>query len=489
MALICNCNYPKSTWTILLGMIISGSLRSVAVKIVYQSGFEAPLTITLLYLLGQSLSLVVYKVDANMDIDVDIGSLRRKWNWKWKWNCFCIGRRMHRHHQLVRDEIDSNKEEEGEDQTQIQIQKVVKDEQKADRHGGNKVIENRGSKALNGSTHGLTVQSEERIQWIHSVPWYVKPSIPALFNLLNSTLRWLSLVYIVASVAEMLFSGLELALSVVAARIFRGRRVSLARWAGVGFVTASVLIIGHVQSSSSSSSNKKEVFLPTPLLDKASADDDDESSINSIMNQNATEEWNYSLFGLFLIILQSILSVSQDMTEEIFMQAADFPPTLMLGLEGAYGLVFGLILYFTIGAKSGVEDPSRTLQLVRADREIIRWMAGLTLLFLLTGIFNIKATEVTSAMTRNVWKNFRTVLVWILSLSIFYLGLNPNYGEAWLNPESIYILLAFIIMFIGIIIYYWDKANHKEQEEDRTDVMDESALKNEGKSPELVELV
>ena len=31
----------------------------------------------------------------------------------------------------------------------------------------------------------------------------MKPGIPALFNLLNSTLRWASLVYVDASVAEM----------------------------------------------------------------------------------------------------------------------------------------------------------------------------------------------------------------------------------------------------------------------------------------------
>ncbi len=32
------------------------------------------------------------------------------------------------------------------------------------------------------------------------------------------------------------------------------------------------------------------------------------------------------------------------------------------------------------------------------------WAACLPLLFLVTGIFNIKATEATLAMTRNVWK-------------------------------------------------------------------------------------
>ena len=85
-------------------------------------------------------------------------------------------------------------------------------------------------------------------------------------------------------------------------------------------------------------------------------------------------------------------------------------------------------------------------------------------LFLVTGVFNIKATEVTSAMTRNVWKNFRTVLVWTIALGIFYLGNNSAYGEAWHTPESFVILLGFTVMGCGITAYYW----FKEQEHSET---------------------
>ena len=44
-------------------MITSGAFRSIIVKLAYQSGLEAPLTVTLLYLLGQSLSLLVYFIE------------------------------------------------------------------------------------------------------------------------------------------------------------------------------------------------------------------------------------------------------------------------------------------------------------------------------------------------------------------------------------------------------------------------------------------
>jgi len=165
--------------------------------------------------------------------------------------------------------------------------------------------------------------------------------------------------------------------------------------------------------------------------------------------------------GVILILLQSILSVMQDTAEEIFMQADDFSATLMLGLEGLYGFCIGLVIYMTFGDQFGIEDIDSTKLALHENSKLRWWLIGLPFLFLITGIFNIKATEVTSAMTRNVWKNFRTILVWAIALGVYYLGGNEEYGEQWHIPESFYILLGFFIMFIGVVVYYF----HKEQEQ------------------------
>jgi hypothetical protein len=126
-------------------------------------------------------------------------------------------------------------------------------------------------------------------------------------------------------------------------------------------------------------------------------------------------------------------------------------------MEGLYGFVIGLAIYATIGDKFGIEDIDDTMSTLSNNASLRWWLLGLPLLFLLTGIFNIKATEVTSAMTRNVWKNLRTVLVWSIALFIFYVGNDSNYGEAWHNPQSFYILLGFSVMTFGIVVYYWYK--------------------------------
>ena len=59
-------------------------------------------------------------------------------------------------------------------------------------------------------------------------------------------------------------------------------------------------------------------------------------------------------------------------------------------------------------------------------------------MFAMTGVFNILATDVTSSMTRNVWKNFRTIFVWVLVLLIYYSSGNEDLGEEWIVPDSFF---------------------------------------------------
>merc|ERR1712176_391410 len=94
---------------------------------------------------------------------------------------------------------------------------------------------------------------------------------------------------------------------------------------------------------------------------------------------------------------------------------------------------------------------------------LIGWIVGLPFLFLVTGICNVKVTEATSSMTRNVWKNFRTLLVWVFSLSIFYASGNSEIGEAWLNPGSCFTLIGFCVMTVGVVAYYWFKNAEKSR--------------------------
>eukprot|EP00804_Cyclotella_cryptica_P013478 CCRYP_005195-RA/>CCRYP_005195-RA protein AED:0.36 eAED:0.36 QI:822/1/1/1/1/1/2/66/493 len=454
---------------VLCGMVITGAARSVTAKLFYQLGFEHPVFLTLLYLLGQSLSLFPYAAYR-----------------QWKRRCLAALNTLAVsdvpcHHQTVDDntgKVDLGSNNAGERELYVSsgeepsanigtpsisnlVYQVVA--MNADELDSAKVskcdlasldgleedeVENfnepshyirkqemlrEPSKRLRRINSAELPEESRNAWWIEKIPWFIKPAVPAVFNLVNAMMRWAALMYIPASVAEMLISGSELVLSVVGTRIVRGRKVTSMRWAGIGVCTIGIIMAGYFHSVNAKSGD---------------GNDDDYISSNKDI-----------LTGTMLILGQSIMSVSQDLSEELFMQEADFPPALLVGMEGLFGLVIACVLYFPASPLLG-EDPSETISDLK-DRQIIVLSIGWALLVTVTGIFNIAATGVTSSMTRNVWKNLRTCLIWITGLSIYYYTGNHDLGEEWVVPGSFYILLGFVVMLIGIYMYYCDGARAK----------------------------
>eukprot|EP00536_Pseudo-nitzschia_multiseries_P012655 jgi/Psemu1/260807/estExt_Genewise1Plus.C_4970009 len=433
----------------LVGMITMGAARIVAIKIYYQIELEesrpvTPLFVTLLYLTGQTLSLVVHYVYQYIRCDACVASIGVSGSGS-------SGSKAHPATTASRgyDTIETAvRKLDGDNDVDIDIEYDIdgSDEDasalgfepmepaaKPPADGSNaNTNTNTNTNATNnththththtakhpprrkararrrGSKTGLTEESEAAVAWIHRIPWYCKPVIPGLFNLCNSALRWACLVYVAASTAEILISGLELVLSSLAARVLRKRAISKQRWTGVAIITAGILLVG-------SSSN----------------------------NNSGNDETHDFVIGNVLIAGQCVFSVLQDLSEEIFLQEADFPATLLLGMEGLFGLAFGLPITLVWFADE-----------LDVARSHIAYESGLVLLVLVTGILNIRTTEVTSSMTRNVWKQFRIMLVWILALLVYYLGTNTRFGEPWVDPDSWFVLGGFSVVLTGLLFYY-----------------------------------
>lgn len=484
--------YSAKVSFILGAMVLTGAARSVTAKLFYQLGFNHPLFLTLLYLIGQALSLIPYNIMAQL----------KNCGYHLVWDDHAILPRMSKiaaeEEQSVSittadnatpdDELERGgivasldkseaKDEEAEEESQRQkfasedgtntssaarasisfadgtkesdgAGAVMEDHHEAQGKSSTSLdpvntSENMAKKPslldraksarmssktldtarrISASTHGLPTHSRTR-NCHASIPWYLKPAVPAFFNLLNSAMRWASLVFVAASVAEMLISGMELVLSVCATRLVRGRKITCVRWVGVSVVTLGIILVG--------------VFDTNNVAD---GETNDGSTVNK------------QIIGILLILGQSVMSVIQDLTEEVFMQETAFPPALLVGMEGAYGIVIAIILYFPIAPLLG-ENPSDVASSLSKDN-VIGLAIGWTLLVTVTGIFNIAATAVTSSMTRNVWKNMRTLLVWIMGLILFYATGSSELGEGWYIPGSFFILLSYGVMCVGIFIYY-----------------------------------
>jgi drug/metabolite transporter (DMT)-like permease len=415
--------YTFQVSAILSGMIVTGAARSVAVQLFYQMGFEQPMFVTLLYLLGQSLSLVVYFALRNhvnpapkgeplnyMELAEKDAALAKEVSY----SQFLVDSQANLSVNTDDDEFD--------DETSTAPPSDDCEPLPRRKMGANP----------DGALEGLTKEPSSKVMWVHQIPYYARPLIPGLFNLINSAMRWASLVYISASVAEMLISGLELVLSVLAARFIRKRVISKNRWAGATVVAIGVVLVGVIHAI-----GQKKL---------ASSNNDDDANDTDVASGFA------AYIGQFLIFGQCVFSVLQDLSEEFFMQESSFPATLLLGMEGLFGLAFGLMFYYPLAPLLG-EDPDAPFKLFKANPSMTWYACGLTLLVTVTGILNILATAVTSSMTRNVWKNLRTALVWIFALTIYYSTKNADLGEPWVVPNSFYTEHGFVVIVLGIVLY------------------------------------
>lgn len=417
--------YSLQTSLIILGMVITGTARSVGVKVFYQLGFDNYLLVALLYLLGQSLSLLVYFISKF---------------------CSCTSHHEEQEYapidnkELDEDEdedghsSDSSTGESGDELSHLESQAVATTAAHLERCQSAPIMDSTPEKtepqlkharslpmSRRGSKTGLTEESQEAVAWVHSIPWQLKPLIPGLFNLVNAALKWASFVFVAASIAEMLMSGLELVLSVMVARLVRKRQISSMRWTGV-LVVAVGLATVHAAD----------------LWDSGGSD-----------GESRRDHW----IGALLIVGQCVTAVGQDIAEELFLQEADFPATLLLGMEGIIGLLFGIPLYLQYSP----EAPLETLANLQESNWKVIYLCFLVLIFTVTGIFNIMTTGVTSSMTRNMWKNCRTLMVWVTGLIIFYGTGDDNLGEEWIVPDSFFVLGGFLIMLSGIYVYYKNK--------------------------------
>ena len=253
--------YSLRVSLVLACMVITGASRSVAVKLFYDLGFRNPLFVTILYLTGQGLSLIVYLVSRRSSPP----PARRRPRYK-KVSIELPTRNvvpnpMH----ATDDECPGDMEDEVKEPVV-----EAKDEEKTP------------ERRRSGSPTGLTTESHHAatVTWVHAIPWYLKPAVPGFFNLCNSAMRWGSLIYVAASMAEMLISGLELLLSVVAARCIRKRRISWSRWVGVLVVALGLALV-------------------------------------RLANRDSDKE-GHSWVGDGLIVGQCVMSVIQDMSEAVW---------------------------------------------------------------------------------------------------------------------------------------------------------------------------
>lgn len=456
------CFYQAHVLVALILMIVFGAGRTIAIKVFFQLGFEGPFLVSILMLFGHSLAIPLYYLlqwclpaitdDIADDNDYQQGSggeapavpgSGMATSLRTSRSSLRTSRSSTRRSSIIAFELQvlrdapwevthipdklEEVQEEGDIPLDDQADEKAEAELDGDQGSRTPAVDRHVAPRHGhiGSTTGLSERSKRAVQWVHHIPYWAKPLVSSFFGFLDAVFRVLSVFYLPASIAEMLIGGLELLGSIVAARWIRKREIPRQRWYGAAVVVAGLVLI-------------------------ASAD----------LTNNTNEAAAARGFGLGILftVLKVVMGVLKDMSQELFMQEGGFSATLLLGLEGAYGLAIAIPLYFAIGPLTG-ENPVVSFQQIGQSALSMGYTIGLIFILFLAGLFSILGTAVTSAMTRNMWKNFRGLVVWIVALVIFYATGNQALGEQWQIPRSIMILFGYLIMMLGLYIYYRKKEN------------------------------
>lgn len=245
-------------------------------------------------------------------------------------------------------------------------------------------------------------------------------ALPAVFDMLATTLMNVGLVFVPVSIYQMTRGSLVLSVAIMSV-IFLKRRIRKLEWVSLLIVTAGVVIVGYSGSRNS---------------------------------QPATESSDASLVGLgiFLILCAVIVQASQFIVEEQILNQMHIVPLKLVYLEGFYGLtilLFGsLALHFIVSLYTPPMDfIDSPYNLVEAISEVIsstEILVSSLCIMVAIATFNFCGMSVTnelSATARSTIDTCRTLLVWLVAMIL-----------GW---ESFHLLqfVGFMVLVFGTLCF------------------------------------
>jgi drug/metabolite transporter (DMT)-like permease len=268
-------------------------------------------------------------------------------------------------------------------------------------------------------------------------------AIPACFDVCASSLMFLALVLIPASIYQMM-RGMIVFVAAIFSIIFLGRRYFRHHWTALVFVVSGVVIVGA-----------------SPLLfpeDKKSSLEGDSSSYFEYLTDGLGEEDDSSsgtiLLGIGLVVIAQLFAGGLFISEEKLLGDYYLHPLKVVGWEGFWGsfiFMFLLMIFQFIPCHIDSICPHGTLEdtpqaLYEMGRNPVILVYGLGVVFSIA-FFNglgVAVTKYASAAQRSTIDTSRTLLIWIIFL------LKPGEG----NERFIWLeLIGFVLLVIGTLVF------------------------------------
>ena len=265
---------------------------------------------------------------------------------------------------------------------------------------------------------------------------YFVVAAPACCDLLATALMNIGLLYIEASVWQMLRGSMVIFSSLFSFFILK-RKTYGYNWFGVILVTIALTVVGL-------------------------------SSVISTGVGKAGVSQGKVIMAICLVVGAQIIQATQIVVEEYLMHDIKVSPILIVGLEGMWGTIITCCVFLPVtqfignvsDEGNGIhEDTLDTFVMIKNSPVLIGFVIFYVLVILFYNVTGMFVTKYTSAVLRTILEGLRTLCIWIVQVIIYYIIKDRDYGHQHpsLGEEitiwSLMQLAGFLLLFTGTLLY------------------------------------
>ncbi|KAF4908630.1 hypotheticall protein [Colletotrichum viniferum] len=255
-------------------------------------------------------------------------------------------------------------------------------------------------------------------------------ALPAVCDILGTTLMNIGLLLVVASIYQMTRGALVLFVGLFSV-IFLRRHLYLFQWLSLVGVVFGVAIVGLAGAIYHEDKNTQ------------SAEDEGAPTSNALL----------SVIGVLLIAGAQIFTATQFVLEEWILERSAIEPIRVVGWEGLFGFIVTVIGMIVLHLAIGRTDAGHNgyFDMVEGWRQLTENRAiGVSSILIMISIggfnfFGLSVTRSVSATSRSTIDTCRTLFIWIVSLGLRWETFK------WLQVAGFALLVYFTFLFNGIV--------------------------------------
>lgn len=286
----------------------------------------------------------------------------------------------------------------------------------------------------NGSSRGKPVPSDAALSGFR----VLLLSLPAICDILGTTLMNAGLLLVAASIYQMTRGALVLFVGLFSV-LFLKRRLHLFQWVSLVGVVLGVAVVGLAGAIWPDQQKKNKI----PGGGDGDGAHADEVGADALL----------AIVGVLMIAGAQIFTATQFVLEEYLLERSTIDPIRVVGWEGIFGfsvtLLGMIVLHFAIGqtehGKYGPFDMVEGWKQWTGNPQVL--ISSFLIMISIGGFnfFGLSVTRSVSATSRSTIDTCRTLFIWVVSLGLGWETFK------WLQVAGFALLVYFTFLFNGIV--------------------------------------